>query len=299
MSWGAVAGAVIGGVVSYASASDQADAAREAGKADPRYNLLLYGDGTAENPGLLGNASTWYENNRTGLNDQMRRGMNDQWSTYTDPALRTGYNNMSNLGSQLMNQSVAGNPFTNGGASLSRPYDVTSAAGQSTGQSPSGYFAQPPTQSNQPAFFDQPGKPTAQGLLAVGQQPQRRMQQPQGLMQQPAPQPTSPQPTPQPAEQPQGVPGWQLAQFGSGTTSTGSQPSGQAGGLLGGPFTAPPPPPPKPPAETAKPPAAAPYVNRPFDMQAYERDYFLRLAQGTLTDDDVHQYNQITGSRAG
>ena len=211
---------------------------------------------------------------------------------------------MSNLGSQLMNQSVAGNPFTNGGASLSRPYDVTSAAGQSTGQSPSGYFAQPPTQSNRPAFFDQPGKPTAQGLLAGVQQSQRRMQQqpmpwmqqPQGLMQQP--QGLMQQPVQQPASQSQGVPGWQLAQFGSGTPSTSGQPSGQAGG----PFTAPPPPPPpppKPPAETAKPPAAAPYVNRPFDMQAYERDYFLRLAQGTLTDEDVHQYNQITGSMAG
>ncbi len=83
-------------------------------KMDPRMDAYIYGDG-----GLLGNAQNWYQQNKTGLNDQMLAGLNQKMAAYQSPFAQQGYNSMGQLGQSLMNQGVAGNPFTGGG--VARP----------------------------------------------------------------------------------------------------------------------------------------------------------------------------------
>jgi hypothetical protein len=117
MPWGAAIAA--GGAI--ISSSIQADAAGDAGsssqnKIDPRIEKYIYGaDG---NGGLLGDANAWYQGNKTGLNDQMRQGLNQQWQTYNDPSVMAGYRQQQNLGSGLLGAPVMGNPFSDGRMSL-------------------------------------------------------------------------------------------------------------------------------------------------------------------------------------
>ena len=72
---------------------------------DPRMENILYGTG-----GVIPQATDWYNNNSSGLNDQMVTGMNNSWNQLGASA--QGYNQMQNLGMQLMGGGVAGNPFT-------------------------------------------------------------------------------------------------------------------------------------------------------------------------------------------
>lgn len=173
ISWVAVGTAVVGGVVSYASADKQADAMKEAGKADPRFNALLWGEG--DHKGLLPNMQQWYEQNQSGLNPQMRQGMNDQWGVLTDPNLRAGYNNMSNLGASLMGAPVAGNPFSDGRASLARPWSPTqmapgllSSAVQPSGPPPGAALQPMPPSMLQPVNFGGGAAPGAPATPAPG-----------------------------------------------------------------------------------------------------------------------------------
>lgn len=79
---------------------------------DPRMAKYIYGDTTQK--GILDLSKGMYDKNPDGMNDQMRQGLNSQWNTLNDPALKQGYQQMANTGMGLMNIPIAGNPFTNG-----------------------------------------------------------------------------------------------------------------------------------------------------------------------------------------
>lgn len=120
-----LAGPVIGGLLGSDGSSSQQSVQN---KIDPRMDPYIYGS-----DGILPNAAQWYSQNRTGLNNQMLTGLNNQWNQLG--ASGQGYNQMQNLGLSLMG-GVAGNPFTQGGTS---------------GGSQSGSAAYTPAQSYQPA----------------------------------------------------------------------------------------------------------------------------------------------------
>lgn len=250
MAWVAVGTAVVGGAVSAYSANKQSKAAQAGSKqeADPRFNALLWGEG--EHQGLLPSMQAWYEQNQSGLNPQMREGMNDQWGILTDPNTRAGYNNMSNLGASLMGAPVAGNPFTDGRNSLARPFDAMGYAAQHTG----------------------PGRTQmAPGLLASSAQqagPQQYAARPQPVM--------------------------QPVNFGG----SGAAPGGAATPAPG-PFSAPEPTAEPAPEPAVAQPAAARPANRPFDLTAYIEEFYRKFADGSYTEDDVAEFNRITGQQAG
>ena len=77
-------------------------------KIDPRMEQAIYGAG-----GIMPNASAWYAQNQSGLNDKMITGMNNQWNQLG--ASKQGFDQMQNLGMGLMGGGTAGNPFTGGG----------------------------------------------------------------------------------------------------------------------------------------------------------------------------------------
>jgi hypothetical protein len=76
-------------------------------KMDPRMDALVYGDG-----GLLNNATDWYSQNKSGMNDAMRGAIAQNRSLLNDPATRQGFVNQMNKGQGLLDRQVASNPFT-------------------------------------------------------------------------------------------------------------------------------------------------------------------------------------------
>jgi hypothetical protein len=95
-------------------------------KIDPRMEQAIYGAG-----GIMPNASAWYAQNQSGLNEKMVTGMNNQWNQLG--ASKQGFDQMQNLGMGLMGGGVAGNPFTGGGGiapqQLSyKPADMSNSA---------------------------------------------------------------------------------------------------------------------------------------------------------------------------
>ena len=83
---------------------------------DPRLDKYVYGDGT--NPGLLADANAWYQANKSGMNQQMVDGLNMKYNAATDPTNQGAFRQMVNVGSGLLANPIAGNPFT-GGAPVS------------------------------------------------------------------------------------------------------------------------------------------------------------------------------------
>ena len=81
---------------------------------DPRLDKYVYGDGT--NPGLLSDANSWYQQNKSGLNQAMLDGLNAKYNNATDPTNLGAYKQMVQLGSGLLSAPIAGNPFTQNGA---------------------------------------------------------------------------------------------------------------------------------------------------------------------------------------
>lgn len=81
---------------------------------DPRMAHFLYGSGPGDTNSLLGAGFDWWKNNKSGLNDTMRQGLEMQRAALTDPAYSQGLLGMRNQGMGLLNTPVAGNPFTQG-----------------------------------------------------------------------------------------------------------------------------------------------------------------------------------------
>ena len=111
---GAVAGPLIGGLLGGKSSGAQQSQKQEL---DPRIQAMLYGNG-GEDRGLLNDVNDLRKKQlaQGGLNPMQRAGMEMQRQNYMSPQYTQGYDQMRNMGSQLMGAGVAGNPFANGGS---------------------------------------------------------------------------------------------------------------------------------------------------------------------------------------
>lgn len=110
---------------------------------DPRIDPYIYGAN-----GVLPAAQNWYNQNKSGMNDQMVTGMNNQWNQLA--ASKPGWDNMQSMGMQLMQGGIAGNPFTQSGGGQGGSQGASGAQGSgytpttlNTGASGSGPFAMP------------------------------------------------------------------------------------------------------------------------------------------------------------
>ena len=77
---------------------------------DPRLDAIAFGPG-----GLLSNAQEWWQKNKSGQNDTMKQASQQLTGLLTDPALKTAIYSQGATGQRLLNQPMAGNPFTRAG----------------------------------------------------------------------------------------------------------------------------------------------------------------------------------------
>lgn len=108
---GAIAGGLEGGKDQTAS-SEQ--------RIDPRMAQYLYGNGYGDPNSLLGAAQGQWAGNKSGINETMQQGLDMSKAAFTDPAYAQGFQQMRSVGGGLLGGQVAGNPFTQGGGSMSR-----------------------------------------------------------------------------------------------------------------------------------------------------------------------------------
>ena len=111
---GKIAAAAAGGLLGSQATTNSTNSQS---KIDPRMEKYLYGDGNTQ--GILDQAYQWQQANKSGLNDQMRQGLATINSVASDPS---GYQAIQKQGLSLMNQPVAGNPFSTGQATLQQGY---------------------------------------------------------------------------------------------------------------------------------------------------------------------------------
>lgn len=103
---GAVAPAIVGGLLGGGSKGPSQTTSKAT---DPRLDPYMYGGGDVS--GYLPDLAAFYANNKSGLNDQMREGLNRQYAVYSDPNNAQGYTNISNVGQSLLGISPAGNGY--------------------------------------------------------------------------------------------------------------------------------------------------------------------------------------------
>lgn len=110
---GPVAGAVVGGLL---GGSDTGSSQTQERKMDPRMDAFVYGANGKK--GLLDGAWGLAQQQlaQGGLNPLQQAGLDMQRQLYMSPQYQQGYNNMAQLGQNLMNLPMAGNPFTNQGS---------------------------------------------------------------------------------------------------------------------------------------------------------------------------------------
>lgn len=135
MSWGAVAGAVVGGVMGSGGSSSSQTTTNQI---DPRFARLLFGED--DKSGFLGDVSAWYQANKSGLNPQMAQGLNTQLAVLNDPGTMAGYQQMASLGSGLMGAPVMGNPFSDGRIALGGGGKSAPNLGMGSGSQPAQQF---------------------------------------------------------------------------------------------------------------------------------------------------------------
>lgn len=111
---GKIAAAAAGGLLGSQTTTNSTNSQS---KIDPRMEKYLYGDGNTQ--GILDQAYQWQQANKSGLNDQMRQGLASINRVASDPS---GYQAIQKQGLSLMNQPVAGNPFSTGQATLQQGY---------------------------------------------------------------------------------------------------------------------------------------------------------------------------------
>lgn len=78
-------------------------------RTDPRIDPHLYGD-----QGVLKAASDWYGQNKSGANDTMRAGWNQQLGLLQDPRTMQGLQGLQQSAQGLLGTRIAGNPFMRG-----------------------------------------------------------------------------------------------------------------------------------------------------------------------------------------
>jgi len=106
-------GSVVGGLLNQGGGGQSTQTSSQ--KLDPRAQQSMYK--------ALGGADALYDNQMAygGINPLMNAGMTAQLNALTDPAFSQGYGAMRSAGLGLMGQGAAGNPFSSGQASLTRP----------------------------------------------------------------------------------------------------------------------------------------------------------------------------------
>ncbi len=178
MTWGAIGAAavgVVGGAVLSKDKGGGGGGSSTTTEIDPRMAKYIYGTDDGSSGGLLGDANAWYQGNKSGLNDQMRQGLNQQWQTYNDPSVMAGYRQQQNLGSGLLGAPMMGNPFSDGRASLlggsmqsserpQQPGGAVFGGTQTQQQFPSyqpSYGGPPPATANSGPFAAPPPPPPA------------------------------------------------------------------------------------------------------------------------------------------
>ena len=157
---GTIVGGLLGRKSSKKGATDQTQNITRT--LDPRLDDAYFGSNGQG--GLLGDLGAWYAQNKSGLNQQMLDGLNQQNAVYRSPLATRGYERMGQTGYNLMGRGVAGNPFTSGqqpqfgnwGArqySGPQPQNDTGTSSQNLGfgaPSMNANFGQPPAnQSNE------------------------------------------------------------------------------------------------------------------------------------------------------
>ncbi|MES2187949.1 MAG: hypothetical protein V4505_25585 [Pseudomonadota bacterium] len=151
---GTVVGAGIGGLLGGFFGGDGGDTQQTTqAQLDPGARSLLYGDKTLAGGGLLPNAYNQFllQNSMQGLNPLMNAGLESQRQVLSSPNYTRGYDQMAGLGSSLLSQPIAGNPFTAGGTA-GRPASLLSGAPAPTASySPQGSY-QPFQLQNNPAL---------------------------------------------------------------------------------------------------------------------------------------------------
>jgi hypothetical protein len=118
MSWAAVAGAAIGVVGGALSSSGKGSGGVQTTQntVDPRIANYLYGQ--SGQAGLLNDVNNLYSKQAStgGLNSLQVAGLDMQRHQLMDPRYTQGFGQMRTLGSGLLGQGVAGNPFMGGQA---------------------------------------------------------------------------------------------------------------------------------------------------------------------------------------
>ena len=109
-----------GGATNETARSETSGSSHSQSYIDPRMENILYGTG-----GIIPQATDWWNNNSSGTNEQMITGMNNTWNQLG--ASGQGYNQMQNLGMQLMGGGAAGNPFTGTGGVAAQQVQYTPA----------------------------------------------------------------------------------------------------------------------------------------------------------------------------
>lgn len=108
---------ILGGIAG-ASEAGKGTNATSTNQIDPRMAQYLYGSGYGDQNSALGALQKLWQDNKTGLNPAMQKGLDMQMSALTDPAYGQAYTQMRNVGTGLLNMPIAGNPFSSGQASL-------------------------------------------------------------------------------------------------------------------------------------------------------------------------------------
>lgn len=159
---GVGAGALAGGQSGSNSATQSTQ-----NQIDPRLVPFLYGDG-----GLLGGVNNLYQQQAAqgGLNPMQTAGLEMQRQTLMNPAYTQGFDQMRSLGSGLMGQGVAGNPFTGGQTAFG---SMPSLMGQM------GHRTLPQTPDRRSALFSALGFPASDPLAAAYQPIQQASAAPQ------------------------------------------------------------------------------------------------------------------------
>jgi hypothetical protein len=121
MGWESLIAPILGGLLGSQKEKTTETATKSM---DPRLDPYIYGSG-----GLIPSAYSWFDQNRSGLNQQMVEGLNTIYGQ--NKASKQGFDMMQNRGMELMGGPIAGNPFTrgySGGTDFSTPQGSASTS---------------------------------------------------------------------------------------------------------------------------------------------------------------------------
>lgn len=134
-----VIGAVLGG-------SQSAPTTKEQNRTDPRLDPYIYGP-----DGIAKGWADWYAANKSGMNPQMRAGLDRQNAVYSDPANAQGYTNISNVGQSLLSIKPMGNGYGQQGLMAQGGAGMPASGGR--------YQPQPMQQQQQTMPYQMPEQP--------------------------------------------------------------------------------------------------------------------------------------------